>query len=236
MSTTLKFYVSTDRKRKTDQQLPIYIRVIHLRKKAEGKLSVIPISEIDLIAWNSDLQRFNSKKEKLIQYNIFLNELQNEFHNYLRSNVSQMAKISAKDIRDHLLSRNFCPKTKVIQAVNDYYKNIIEPDADKALGTKKNYKKSINHFVQFLKHKKLLSTTVKDFKRKHASMFVDYLKSDIPFIEKKALNSQTANSITKNIRPIFKKLYLDEEIMINPFDLNIICKQFFYSPTQGLHI
>jgi len=32
------------------------------------------------------------------------------------------------------------------------------------------------------------------------------------------LNSQTANSIAKNIRPIFKKLYLDEEIMINPFD------------------
>ena len=156
MSTTLKFYVSTDRKRKTDQQLPIYIRVIHLRKKAEGKLSVIPISEIDLISWNSDLQRFNSKKEKLIQYNIFLNELQNEFHNYLRSNVSQMAKVIAKDIRDHLLSRNFSPETKVIQAVNDYYKNIIEPDADKALGTKKNYKKSINHFVQFLKHKKLM--------------------------------------------------------------------------------
>ena len=62
MSTTLKFYVSTDRKRKTDQQLPIYIRVIHLRKKAEGKLSVIPISEIDLVAWNSDLQRFKSVK------------------------------------------------------------------------------------------------------------------------------------------------------------------------------
>mgnify|MGYP000424557671 FL=1 len=32
------------------------------------------------------------------------------------------------------------------------------------------------------------------------------------------MNSQTANSIAKNIRPIFKKLYLDEEIMINPFD------------------
>lgn len=218
MSTTLKFYVSTDRKRKTDQQLPIYIRVIHLRKKAEGKLSVIPISEIDLIAWNSDLQRFNSKKEKLIQYNIFLNELQNEFHNYLRSNVSQMAKISAKDIRDHLLSRNFCPETKVVQATTDYYENIIEPDTDKALGTKKNYKKSINHFTQFLKHKKLINTTVKDFKRKHASMFVDYLKKDIPLIGKKALNSQTANSIVKNIRPIFKKLYLDEEIVINPFD------------------
>ena len=41
MSTTLKFYVSTDRKRKTDQQLPIYIRVIHLRKKAEGKPTII---------------------------------------------------------------------------------------------------------------------------------------------------------------------------------------------------
>lgn len=218
MSTTLKFYVSTDRKRKTDKQLPIYIRVIHLRSKAEGKLSVIPISEIDLMGWNSDVQRFNSKKEKLVQYNIFLNELQNEFHNYLRSNVSQMAKISAKDIRDHLLSRNFCPETKVVQATNDYYDKIIEPDADKALGTKKNYRKSINHFLQFLKHKKLHNITVKDFKRKHASMFVDYLKSDIPLIGKKALNSQTANSIAKNIRPIFKKLYLDEEIKINPFD------------------
>lgn len=155
MSTTLKFYVSTDRNRNTDKQLPIYIRVIHLRSKAEGKLSVIPISEIDLMAWNSDVQRFNSKKEKLVQYNVFLNELQNEFRNYLRSNVSQMASISAKDIRDHLLSRNFCPETKIIQAVNDYYQKIIEPDADKAVGTKKNYKKSINHFLQFLKHKKL---------------------------------------------------------------------------------
>jgi len=38
-------------------------------------------------------------------------------------------------------------------------------------------KKSINHFIQFLKHKKLLNITVKDFKIKHASMFVDLMES-----------------------------------------------------------
>lgn len=218
MNTTLKFYVSIERKRKTDNQLPIYIRVIHNRKKAEGKLSTIPISEKDLQFWNTDLQRFNSKKSTLTEYNILLNEIQNEFHNYSRMNLTKMGLITAKELRDHLLSREFSEVKTTSQVAEEFYTEIIEPDLEKSSGTKRNYRKSVNHFQQFLKYKKLQNLPITDFKRKHASMFVDYLKSSIAKIDKKGLNNQSTNSIIKNVRPIFKKLYIEEVITINPFE------------------
>lgn len=218
MSTTLKFYVSTDRQRKTDNQLPIYVRVIHHRKKAEGKLNTIPISGKDLQYWNSDLQRFNSKLSKLVEYNLLLNEIQNEFHNYTRINLTKMGLLTAKDIRDHLLSREYKEIKTVSQVAEEFFIDVIQSDIEKAHGTKKNYRKSINHFQQFLNYKKIHNLPVIDFKRKHASMFVDYLKSTIVKIDKIGLNNQTTNSVVKNVKPVFKKLYFEEVIPINPFD------------------
>lgn len=217
MGTTLKFYIKTPKKVEDNKRYPMYLRIIHNRKKAEGKISLTKISKLELEFWDEDAQRFSAKQRQLLQHNIFLNEIQNEFHNYLRMNLTKLAGISSRQIVDHLLSRHNEELTTVIQAANDFYDNVIFPDVDKASGTKKNYKKSINHFCNFLKLKGFEKLLLKDFKRLHVSMFIDYLKTPQPEISKIALNSQSVNSIVKNVKPIFNKLLFEERIKTNPF-------------------
>lgn len=217
MGTTLKFYIRTPKKIAYNKRYPMYLRIIHNRKKAEGKISLTKISNSELEFWDEDSQRFSVKQRQLLQHNIFLNEIQNEFHNYLRMNLTKLAGISSRQIVDHLLSRNDEELTTVIQAAKDFYDNVILPDVDKANGTKRNYKKSINHFCNFLKLKGYEKLLLRDFKRLHVSYFIDYLKTPQPETNKIALNSQSVNSIVKNVKPIFNKLLFEERIKVNPF-------------------
>ncbi len=69
-----------------------------------------------------------------------------------------MAEVTPHMIVDYLLSRNAIENKTVIEAVNQYYSLVILPDVNKAPGTKRNYKKSINHLCNFLQHKKLKNT------------------------------------------------------------------------------
>ncbi len=44
MAITIKFYINTKKENAKTKRSPIYLRIIHNRKKAEGKISLIPIS------------------------------------------------------------------------------------------------------------------------------------------------------------------------------------------------
>jgi integrase len=48
-------------------------------------------------------------------------------------------------------------------------------------------------------------------------MFIEYLKTPIPKQGKIGMNSQSVNSIVKNVKPIFNKLLFEEQIKTNPF-------------------
>ena len=63
MSTTLKFYIRTPKKLNKNKRYPIYIRVVHNRKKAEGKTSLTPIVGTELSRWIEVSQRFSSKEQ-----------------------------------------------------------------------------------------------------------------------------------------------------------------------------
>jgi integrase len=217
MGTTSKFYIKTSKQIVDNKRYPLYLRIIHNLKKSEGKISTTKISGKDIKYWDEDLQRFSSKQKHLLAHNILLNEIENEFHNYLRTHMTKMGELTPHQITDYLLSRQKEEKITVINAVNQFYDKVIFPDVDKAPGTKKNYKKSINHLCAFLEHKNLNRLGVKDFKKLHVSMFIDYLKTPIPKQDKIGMNSQSVNSIVKNIKPIFNKLLFEERIATNPF-------------------
>ncbi len=217
MGTTLKFYINTFKRSKRDNCYPIYLRVIHNLKKAEGKISTIPIRASDISYWVIESQRFGSNHKKFLAHNILLNKIQNEFHNYLRDNLIMMADKTPHEIRNYLLSRNKTDNITLSEAANQFYFDVILPDVDKASGTKRNYKKSLNHLSNFLKWKKLEFLTVKEFKKLHASLFIEYLKTPIPELDKIGLNGQSVNSIVKNVNPLFNKLLFEERITTNPF-------------------
>ncbi|SFZ93533.1 Site-specific recombinase XerD [Flaviramulus basaltis] len=217
MGTTLKFYIKTPKQIENHKRYPMYLRIIHNLKKSEGKISTTKISCKDIKNWDEDMQRFSSKQKHLLEHNILLNKIQNEFHNYLRTHITKMAEVRPHQITDYLLSREKNENITVIDAANQFYDKVIFPDVDKAPGTKRNYKKSINHLCNFLEYKKLDCLGVKDFKKLHVSMFIDYLKTPFPKQDKIGMNNQSVNSIVKNVKPIFSKLLFEERITTNPF-------------------
>ncbi|MBV7269449.1 phage integrase SAM-like domain-containing protein, partial [Winogradskyella luteola] len=218
MATTLKFYIKAPKKLEQGKRYPFYLRVLHNRKKAEGKTSLTPIIGSEIDNWIETNQRFNSKDKKYLSYNLFLNEVENEFHHYLRDHKTQMATKTPHEIVNHLLNRVKMDETiTILQAVNHFYEYDILPDVDKAPGTKNNYKRSVTHFSNFLKHTKLDRLHVTEFKRQHASKFIAYLKKPNKKYNKIALNGQSVHSVIKNIKPFFTKLFLEEEITRNPF-------------------
>jgi hypothetical protein len=125
MGTTLRFYIDKNKKRKKDGYLTIYLRVIHNLKKAEGKINMTPISEANFKAWNNDTQRFNSKESSLLGHNLLLNELQNQYHDFLKTNLLSLSDISPHAIRDYLLSRKANENVSVSFVANQYYMEVI---------------------------------------------------------------------------------------------------------------
>jgi len=217
MGTTRKFHIKKPKQIEDNKRYPLYLRIVHNRKKSEGKISTINISGKDIKYWNEDMQRFSSKQKHLLEHNILLNEIENEFHNYLRSRITKMGEVTPHQIIDYLLSREKDENITVVKAANEFYDKDISPDVDKAPGTKRNYKKSINHLCNFLEYKKLNRLNVKEFKKLHVSKFIQYLKTPIPKQDKIGMNSQSVNSIVKNVKPIFNKLLFEERITANPF-------------------
>jgi hypothetical protein len=99
--------------------------VIHNLKKAEGKINMTPISEANFKAWNNDTQRFNSKESSLLGHNLLLNELQNQYHDFLKTNLLSLSDISPHAIRDYLLSRKANENVSVSFVANQYYMEVI---------------------------------------------------------------------------------------------------------------
>ncbi|WP_299519035.1 site-specific integrase [Winogradskyella sp.] len=169
--------------------------------------------------WISASQRFDSKQSKFKSYNLLFNQIENEFHYFLRANFTDLNKIRSSEIRDYLLNKNKpIEEVYLIDAIIDFYQNDILNDRDKAKETKKNYKKSINHFCKFLSYSRLKKLHIDQFKRTHANKFLNYLKHPNDKFGKVALKGQSVNSVIKNIKPFFAKLQQEEVISINPFD------------------
>ena len=121
MTTTLKFYIKTGKSRCKGRCYSIYLRIIHNRKKSEGKISTTKISDKELKYWVEDSERFSTKQKHLLEHNILLNEIQNKFHDYLRVHITKMAEVTPSMIVDYLLSRNIVEHITVIKAINLYY-------------------------------------------------------------------------------------------------------------------
>lgn len=219
MSSSIKFIINKCKKSKRDNRYPIYLRVFHNSIKSEGSLDLTRVDETDLKYWIEASQRFDSKQKKFESYNLSFNEIENEFHHFLREHRNDLYKISPKDIRDHLLNRNKpIEDAYLIDAISDWYTKEVLVDRDKARGTKKNYKKSLNHFSRFLELSRLKQLHIHEFKREHANKFMSYLKQPDNKTGKVALKGQSVNSVIKNIKPFFVKLQQEEIIMVNPFD------------------
>lgn len=211
--TSISFYPHLDKKNKKTGKVPVYLRIINNRGKAEIRLS-IDVDEQTLHLWNPRMMRFEDSK---LPINKLLNKLQTEFDELVYRSSTKLNELSAKDLRDHLLGSKTPKGDLVINFLWQYYHNSLLNKSTIEHGTKKNYKKAINHLEQFLLHSQRTELALTDFSFTISNEFKDYLLSDIPEKNKKGMVESSASGNIKKLKSILERAVEDGKIPRNPF-------------------
>ena len=217
MKPTLVFYLNSAKQSQKNSLIPIYFRVIQKGLKAEAKLPINGITQTEVLKWDMRTMRFVGKNNPI---NSMITDIENEFNNFLLFNRKNLSQFSAREIRDYLIgssSKETKNEKSVIEYVNTYFENTIQPKRELRLGSKKNYKKAINHLKKYLCFIKKEKLTLKEFNNKSAIEFMEYLQNDYPAIDKTGMASNSASGNVKKLITIFNKAIDEELIAKNPF-------------------
>ena len=211
---TIMFFPRTEKANKKTGNIPIYLRIIGFREKAEARLSIeVPSNFIN--CWNSKLMRFSTENQTANQ---LINKYQQKFDEYVLLNADKLGETNPKSIRDAIMGMD---KRKVILAkeyVNTYYTKSILPKDGITAGTKKNYSKSINHFNAFLYLKKIENIPLQKLTQVIGRDFYEYLLSEIPEKKKKKMTEPSAAGYIKKIKAILQRAVFEGHIINNPLE------------------
>ena len=195
--------------------------------KAETRLNA-ELTPTDLLLWDEFTMRFKERKHP---FNGYLNALDKQYEDFRILNATAHSRFSAQDLRDYIIGKS--PKEKehtVIDYIDKYYQGTVLPNAGLSVGTKKNYKKAINHFKAFLAEKDLSSLAISELSTSVAFDFKDYLLSSSPEGNKMGLTEPSALGNVKKFRTIFDRA-IDEGLLDkNPFKR---IKLKSHSPMRG---
>ena len=108
-------------------------------------------------------------------------------------------------------------------------------NAELTSGTKKNYRKGINHITVFLHHFKKMNITVKEIDNAFANSFKDYLLNDIAELNKKGMLQPSALGIVKKFRTIFNQAVNEDVITKNPFLFIKLSNRSAKKPRLNIH-
>jgi site-specific recombinase XerD len=216
---TFSFFPNLSKKGSKNLKTPIYLRVLFNRKKAECRLN-LELTETELKNWNPIFMRVELPN---CMANDYLNNVDFAFRKFIMVNSLDLHNLSAQQIRDTVLSReDNSTRQTVILYFEQYYERSVANRAGFSLGTKKNYKKAITHFANYLKKEKLTSLTFKDFEHKHAEGFKSYLLGDKvlpgkPNLKRRGMTEPSALGNIKKFRTIFDQAIEEGLIVKNPF-------------------
>lgn len=213
MKVSLLFYPNELRTNKKTGKVPIYLRLLLDRKKSEMRLNV-EVKKEDLRKWDSETMRFREKKNNA---NAVLNKIESKFEEFQYHSALTLANYDVKEVRNILMGVEQKPQIGAFEFAERYYMCTVETNQELTEGTKKNYRKAINHLKKFLQYKSIRSPAFKEITVALALDFKDYLLSPIPALEKIALKEPSAFDIVKKLRTIFDRA-LDEQLLpLNPF-------------------
>jgi integrase len=227
MKASIIFFPWNAKKSSKTGKTPLYMRVNFNGAKAETRLNA-ELTESDLLLWDEFTMRFRDRKHPL---NGYLNALDKQFADFRILNATAHLKYTAQDLRDYIIGVS--PKEKeftLIDYIDKYYQSTVLPNTGVAIGTKKNYKKAINHFKSFLVEKNLTSLVISELSVSLAFDFKDYLLSSSLDGKKVGLTEPSALGNVKKFRTIFDRA-IDEGLLDkNPFKR---IKLKSHSPMRG---
>lgn len=211
--TSISFYLNLSKKSPKTGKVPVYLRIVNNRDKAETRLS-LDLSENDILLWNPRIMRVEDNK---LPVNKLLNKYQQQFEELIYQNNDKLNELSAKQLRDQLMGKKVSYGDSAIGFMWEYYHNAIINRSSIEEGTKKNYKKAINHFERFLTHVNKSDLPLSDFNITISNEFKDYLLSSFPLKEKKAVTESTASGTIKKLKAILQRAVDEEKLNRNPF-------------------
>jgi integrase len=157
-----------------------------------------------------------SDRDSLI--NQQLNNVEMEFRKFIILNETKLSEFSAKDIRDLVMGIKRGKKNiSIADFISSYYDSIISPNQSLTKGSKKNYKKAINHLTKFIAFKNIKNILLKDIDNHFANGFKDYLIADHARVLKKAMTEVSASANIIKLRTIFDRAVNENLLAKNPF-------------------
>jgi hypothetical protein len=92
MKTTILFYPNKEKRSKKNNQIPIYLRLLHQGSKKEKRLNV-SIKDSELFLWNEALCKLNKKDAPI---NTYLSAIENEYNKWNTDFATNPNKLEVK--------------------------------------------------------------------------------------------------------------------------------------------
>jgi integrase len=229
MKASIIFFPNLHKKSTRHGKIPMYGRIIINRTKAENRL-LAEVSETDLQKWDPITMRFIDRSHLA---NHILNGLDQKFTQFVTINYDRLRQFSARDILTEILGEPKTAESGIIMYCDSYFVETILSNTNLSTGTKKIYKKAINHLKQFLKLRGTEKLEISALSNSLALEFKDYLLKDIrisPTKLKIGMTEPSAAVIVKKFRTIFDRAILEGKLEKNPFK---IVKLKHRSPRRG---
>jgi hypothetical protein len=101
MKTSFKVYIEKRKKSARTGKYPLYLRIIHNGKKAEGKINLVEIPEESIKDWHQGTRKFSGSKYQ--RFNNIIGKIESSFLKFC-DNTEDLSKITPSDIRDSGMS------------------------------------------------------------------------------------------------------------------------------------
>ena len=209
------FYPNTAKPMSKTLRIPIYMRISKGPKKVEASLNT-SISAEEIQFWNPFTQRLEVEGNTV---NKVLEDIIYEFAG-LPYRFKEFTDFSPNDVKAKVLKLEANLVTESMDAlvyVENHFRTVVLPGKNYSPGTKRNYRKSINHFANYLNFKKQQKVSLASFSSVLAFGFYDYLQMDIKETAKMAMSDVSASSVVIKIKAIFERAYDTELVKRNPF-------------------
>lgn len=210
------FYLNTQKIRKKTKQIPIYLRIRRERTKVEICLDVA-VHFDDMKYWDDINERLDTKDNEV---NKRLEDIRDDFKGLQYRFKEEFPRMTPAQIKEKLFPSQHPTTAETILALNymeDHLTGTVKPNKNISDGTKRNYRKAINHLTAYLNYINQAKVTISGFSPAIAFGFYDYLQRDIISLGKTGMSDVSASSITIKIKAIFERAVDIELIHKNPF-------------------
>jgi len=202
--------VLDERRKKSDKEYPVYMRILFDSRKAE----IFLYEYVDPANWDNGRVKVKTK------YDTYLN---NKLQDCIRQvNLihieleSQDKLIDVKSIKDAFTGKNQTKEPNMLEYFIAYIKN-LEDRNEHTHGVIQHYYTTLNYLTDFLASIKKKDILLKDFTIKELQNFETYLLSKKNSFLQKPIQKSTAIKYLKKLNTVLNFAFNREEIIRNPF-------------------